>query len=496
MATGSAQSRLVTVKLRPRFWIPERKAANGDFINRYHEAHPILEVKVVVARAGKEFFNRTFKKGEGAHKAEQNVNTFSLDPFVADVKLKAQKGDATAAPGAGPFTLTITPGDRQKSFGAASPDSGFAVGPQVPGEEYETEYRAIDLELEFADTFVLKSVRVTGPVDADRAPAARVMLKTQKPGQLIDIDWRPDWIRRVHPAIRPKVGSRKGFPVTIVVLHQTGNNVNRLSDISFTTDGFFKISGEASGLGTHYIVDLDGHVLKLADEREATNHTNVSAWRGRDDIALHSIGIEHVHDRSQRGVFPDAQIRASLDLVKRIVNEHGIRPCDVVGHADVRCITTKEAAKSPDVGARKRLGGNVLNPNERKTCPGVRFEWARFEAAGLALSPVPAAAATANYAFFVADPALVLRFGSKGPNILELQRDLLDIGWPLSKSHPKPDFDRVTETAVLRFQARFLSHLTGLAEPDGRVNAATGLVIKRVIARLRALGLAVNTISP
>lgn len=494
---ASAQVRVLNLKMRPRFWIPSVRKDNGEFKDRYNTPHPLFEVTVEISRNGASVFKETFKRGEGAHQSKQNVNEISLDPFIADLKQKNQAGDTTAAPTAGAFKLVLTPGEKQLSFGAASPDSGFALGPPIVGHDFETEYRPLDLEIELDASFQVSKAKVTSGREASRGPNGEVFVKAVKDGQLLDVDWRFDWLRRIRTKVRPLTASRAGAAVDVVVLHQTGNDTGTGFPATFVTlDEFVR---ENKKLGTHYVVDVDGHIIKLGDEEEFMNHTGKAAWRGVGKVAERSIGIEHIHNKSQNGVFPDAQMAASVDLVTRLVNEHAVKPFNIVGHADVKCIAEVDINGSPpekpppplavqnDLRARLANGGFVLNPSDRKNCPGIKFEWQRYENAGIALTPVPASAGTPNYQFFVTNPTGQLKVGSNDPAVIELQNDLIQIGWPLSDSHPKPSFDSIVQIVVLRFQARFLSHL-GLGSPNGIVDAETGLVIKRVRAALVALG--------
>jgi hypothetical protein len=66
---------------------------------------------------------------------------------------------------------------------------------------------------------------------------------------------------------------------------------------------------------------------------------------------------------------------------------------------------------------------------------------------------------------------------------------LLDIGWPLSNSHPNNSFDNIMQIVVMRFQEHFLGHFSGPIPAQGVLDAETGALIKRVVASLRALGL-------
>src|SRR5690606_17985098 len=135
------------------------------------------------------------------------------------------------------------------------------------------------------------------------------------------------------------------------------------------------------------------------------------------------IGIEHVHNSAVVG-FPAAQLKASADLVERIMREHGIKPFNVVGHAAVKCISDGDInnAASPAIRAelqnRKDHGGRVLNPSDRRHCPGStrNFDWTVYERRGLTMRPLAVAempaGAPKNYRVFIDDSSLELKVGA------------------------------------------------------------------------------------
>lgn len=531
MTTGGAQVRKLEVDIAQLFWIEESKVrlrkkndpSDPDLVfkNRYfppNEArfisrHPLFEVEVRITRGTTVFFEANFKRGEGAHAGKQNVNTFSLDPFLARIS-----ATNPPSPGADPFVMTLTPGAKQRSHGAAGPDTGFAVGPVIPGRNFETEYRELTLEFKVDAEFRIIEPRVTSGREADRGPNGNAMVLTRTKSrkgaggttttrtQVLHVDWRFDWVRRVLPKVCPKVGDRPG-PVSVVVLHQTGNETQGLEGedphpaIRHTlANGLGEVIGGNFVGGTisvHYVVDVDGHVVKMADERNFTNHAGFSAWRDAVDISEISIGIEHVHNSAVVG-FPAAQLKASADLVERIMREHGIKPFNVVGHAAVKCISDGDInnAASPAIRAelqnRKDHGGRVLNPSDRRHCPGStrNFDWTVYERRGLTMRPLAVAempaGAPKNYRVFIDDSSLELKVGATGPAVKEIQTDLRAIGWPLSDSHPSETFDGIMKTVVERFQERFRVHMPDQNLPNlGIVDAATGALIKRVLAFVR-----------
>ncbi|MBL8660712.1 MAG: N-acetylmuramoyl-L-alanine amidase, partial [Rhodospirillales bacterium] len=116
-------------------------------------------------------------------------------------------------------------------------------------------------------------------------------------------------------------------------------------------------------VSAHYLVEEDGRILPLVDERHRAWHAGVASWRGWRDINARSIGIELVnpgHDFGYRP-FAAAQMAALIELAGDILSRHPIPPRNVVGHSDV----------AP----------------ERKMDPGELFDWPRLAAAGIGLWP-------------------------------------------------------------------------------------------------------------
>lgn len=246
-------------------------------------------------------------------------------------------------------------------------------------------------------------------------------------------------------------------------------------------DGF---TSSASTKGVHYVVDADGHVVKLGRDDEFMSQTGRSAWRTDTDITKRSIGIEHVQYTRNNGVLSEKQLAASVDLVSQLMFELSIPRRNVVAHADIRCVTATDDPNNarPIIQARLALGGHVLNPFDRKGCPGYQFPWAAYEEAGAALAP--AEADGQNYGFFATN-AGPMTPGLRHPDVLQAKQDLREIGWVFAPGNLDDRFDSIMVTVVRRFKARFASHL-GLAVdissfPPPEVDRATGELIKRVL---------------
>ena len=162
-----------------------------------------------------------------------------------------------------------------------------------------------------------------------------------------------------HPS--PNFGPRRGAAVPdMVVLHYTGMDtaagaVQRLCD-------------PKSEVSAHYLIDLDGRVLRLVAEQMRAWHAGAASWGAVTDINSCSIGIEIVNPGHALGYppFPAPQMVALEGLLADILARHAIAPERVVGHA---CVAPA-----------------------RKCDPGEKFDWRRLARRGLSvwLDPEPA----------------------------------------------------------------------------------------------------------
>lgn len=172
-----------------------------------------------------------------------------------------------------------------------------------------------------------------------------------------------------HPS--PNFGPRRGRSAPdMVVLHYTGMGaaeaaIDRLSD-------------KSSEVSAHYVVDIDGRVVRMVAEQMRAWHAGAASWGGLADVNSCSIGIEIVNPGHEFGYppFPEPQMSALEVLLSDIIARHSIAPERVVGHA---CVAPG-----------------------RKCDPGEKFDWRRLALQGLSiwLDPAPTELRTAGAARF------------------------------------------------------------------------------------------------
>lgn len=255
--------------------------------------------------------------------------------------------------GAGTYTLKIEP--------PANQSTTLPAGPELP---VATGYKYED-----APMYLYRPFQVTVTVDDQgrwrQQPEAAVALSYRGTSAAyasvagstamdLYLDWKPDWLKI------PNRHVQEGRTNQAVVMHQTATTGHE--QIGSPIDTFH--GGE--GTAAHYLVDLDGHVVKLVHESEVTAHAAASHWHELDGLNNSGIGIETVHTDDVLGQatfyreFPDEQYEGINRLVTSLRDTFKITKRYVCGHNDCRD------------GAR--------------VCPGDMFDWKKLEDAGNALS--------------------------------------------------------------------------------------------------------------
>lgn len=111
----------------------------------------------------------------------------------------------------------------------------------------------------------------------------------------------------------------------LVVIHHT---TNATAEQALRT-----LTDPAREVSAHYLVDREGKVYQLVDERSRAWHAGLSRWGGNADVNSASIGIEL--DNSGAEPFAEAQVQALLALLADIKSRYRIPTANFVGHADV-----------------------------------------------------------------------------------------------------------------------------------------------------------------
>jgi N-acetylmuramoyl-L-alanine amidase len=163
----------------------------------------------------------------------------------------------------------------------------------------------------------------------------------------------PSFLARPSPNFDPRP---EGQVVDMLVLHYTG--------MPSAEEALKRLCDPEAKVSAHYLIDEDGSMWRLVNEKHRAWHAGVASWRGHSDINARSIGVELVNPGHEFGYkpFTPGQMNALVALTRGIVKRHAITPRNVVGHADV----------APS----------------RKQDPGELFSWPRLAEQGVGLWPV------------------------------------------------------------------------------------------------------------
>jgi len=175
-----------------------------------------------------------------------------------------------------------------------------------------------------------------------------------------------------------------------------------------------------SGVSAHYLVEEDGTVHALVDEKDCAWHAGKSFWRGQRDVNPISIGIEVVNPGHECGyrAFPEAQMKSVAALSLDIIRHHKIAPRDVVAHSDI----------AP----------------QRKEDPGELFNWQWLARQGVGLWPGKRGRGI--------EKGRTLKIDDSGDAVLKMQSDLAEYGYDVAHDGV---FDEATRKVVVAFQRHF-----------------------------------------
>ncbi len=242
----------------------------------------------------------------------------------------------------------------------------------------------------------------------------------------------------IREAISPNQDERPaGTPIDVLVLHYTG-----MTSAGAALD---RLRDPAARVSSHYMVEEDGLVWSLVDERCRAFHAGVWYWRRHTALNDRSIGIEIVNPGHEHGYrdFPVLQMASVCDLCLSVLSRHPIPPRNIVAHSDI----------APD----------------RKEDPGERFDWEGLARNGVGLWPAEM-------------PELGPQGGTHGAvrdaaNLRDVRRALADIGYRVA---PEGPLDPALAAVLRAFQRHWRPEaITGQADAGTLVRL---LAVARTVA--------------
>ena len=88
-------------------------------------------------------------------------------------------------------------------------------------------------------------------------------------------------------------------------------------------------------VASHYVIAEDGEIWQLVGQKKRAWHAGKSKWHNMDDINSRSIGIEFCSQSLGQKPFSEAQQKAGLELVAKLVKKYKILPQNIVAHSDI-----------------------------------------------------------------------------------------------------------------------------------------------------------------
>jgi N-acetyl-anhydromuramyl-L-alanine amidase AmpD len=308
-------------------------------------------------------------------------------------------------------------------------------------------------------------IQVVGPCDGATHGAAFFQL----PATVL-VDWKADWVACRYQSARPP----KTLP-KIVLLHRTDG----------PTPGSALDEFIPKVKSSHYLVDVDGQVIKLVHEDLVASHAGTSWWSGQAGIGPLSVGIEIVN---KSGPFTQQQYDAIIRIVRDLQSTYpGITRHNVLAHGDVRV----RSINSP----------MNLTLVERSGCPGVHFDWKQLEDAGVCskadASLFSESQIDGEYGgYFKDNPNARIPLSATDAKLLRkdktpygviasLQAELSSLGYSVNASDgvkPTGEYDGPTQAAVDRFRRRYMPGVVPTNEHLSPIfDRKTAIALKRVL---------------
>ena len=148
----------------------------------------------------------------------------------------------------------------------------------------------------------------------------------------------------------PNWGVRsKGDEIDCVVVHATVINTMEGTQRAFLDDKVRRVSA-------HYVIDRDGTIVQMVDERLTAWHAGVSELDGRPGVNDFSVGVELINLNDGVDPYPPAQVAALVKVIKDLRSRWNIPDDRIVSHEQIaRPVGRKSDPKGFDFPALYEL---------------------------------------------------------------------------------------------------------------------------------------------
>ena len=131
-----------------------------------------------------------------------------------------------------------------------------------------------------------------------------------------------------------KIRAKKN--IKFIVIHYTGMQSERAC--------IERLLNNKSQVSTHYLINREGKITRMVDEKNAAWHAGKSKWKNFINLNDQSIGIELVNKGHQYGYenFSKKQISKLILLCKSLIKKYKIKKTNILGHSDIAPLRKKD----------------------------------------------------------------------------------------------------------------------------------------------------------
>jgi len=157
------------------------------------------------------------------------------------------------------------------------------------------------------------------------------------------------------------IQNRNKKKIKFIVLHYTGMQSERVA--------IERLTGKKSQVSSHYLINREGKITKMVDEKKIAWHAGKSKWKNFKNLNNQSIGIELVNKGHQFRYenFSKKQILKLVLLCTTLMKKYKIKKTNVLAHSDIAPLRKMDPGeKFPWKHLSKKNIGFWYNANKLK----------------------------------------------------------------------------------------------------------------------------------
>jgi len=134
-------------------------------------------------------------------------------------------------------------------------------------------------------------------------------------------------MKLIHKFKSPNFNKRKSNSIRYIIIHYTALP-NIQESINYLCDPNNKVSA-------HFLINKQGEIYSLVDEKNRAWHAGQSYWEGNIDINSISIGIELDYLPTNKNKYSNEMIISLRKLLLTLVNKYKIKKNNILAHSDI-----------------------------------------------------------------------------------------------------------------------------------------------------------------